>query len=138
MTPVLQQGIIHFIDFILNLKCWSDTSSEIWFDKQNNTIDKNKTNILANFDDMGVEFIKAKNKQNYELLFFSLNCYAEIFDYGDWLPDEVHSLPIPIAYEFLQEIKQIVIHSNDNEIEKKLKSKFIELKAHLSKESRNE
>lgn len=132
MTLILQQGIIRFIDLILNLKCWNDTASEIWFDKQNNTIDKNKTNILANFDDMGEEFINAKNKQDYELLFFSLNCYAEIFDYGDWLPNEVHSLPIPMAYEFLQEIKQIVIYSNDNEVEEKLKNKFIEFKARLS------
>ena len=109
MNKKLQKKCIEFIDDILILDIWKNNDNPIFF-----------TNSLATYFQENKEYLKFKNDSKYSLLIDTLEEYGVALAEG-WLPDNIVTLNIKQAYNFLNGIKDIIVNiKDDNLIEIKL------------------
>jgi len=126
MNLNLKKPILTFINSLLTLKGWQDISQPIIF--QGEFSGKSK-NLIDYFDDTSLLQKNMQNK-NYTLLLETLLSYDSAIE-DDWLPDSIEGLPIPKAYLFLNEIKNIL---EKNILDKKIETELIK-KYHLINDS---
>jgi len=112
MNQQAKKSMIEFIDAILTFKSWNNTGEPLLFDE--NIHNKGK-DIYDYFDDFSI-YREMEDNNTFELLMDTLNIYNNSID-NDWLPNTIIGLPIPKAYLFLKEIKNIILTSEDKDIE---------------------
>ena len=115
MNQQAKKSMIEFIDAILTLDAWHNIGSVLLFPEST----KNKGLELRNyFDDINILWDMDKD-DNFELLIDALKSYDSALE-DDWLPNLIIGLPIPKAYLFLKDIREIILTSEDKDIENDL------------------
>jgi len=120
MKNNLKQPLLKFINNILTFKGWQNIGEPLIFmgDAKDASYD-----LDDYFDDSSV-LKEAMENENHTLLLETLSSYDTAIE-DDWLPDLIEGLPIPKAYLFLQEIKNILQENiPDSKIEKELIKRY--------------
>jgi len=119
MEPKIKNNykpIISFINDILVLEIWQNENSPIFYGKSFDDY----------FDNYKV-YQQMKENENLSLLMETIEFYSNALE-DDWLPKKIVNLDIANAYLFLNKIKDILLNSDENEIEKNLISTYHEIK----------
>lgn len=105
MNEEEKQILVRFIDKCLNSKIWDN-------------IDKPITENIELTRKKGFRLKLEKNEET-ALLLETLEIYEDMFN-DDWLPEKMMGLSLDKAKIFLTRIRDIVLHSENKEIEEKL------------------
>ena len=104
-----KKSLILFIDDILELEIWINKKSFIYYRKS-----------IDDYFEQSIEYKKIRKDNKFNLLIKTLEEYSFALE-DDWLlVDKIIGLDIKKAYSFLEEIKNILLNSEDNEIENQL------------------
>ena len=124
MNTELKNTLLSYINTILSLKAWKNTSEPILFEGKYKGASKE---LLYYFDNIDLYSISRKNR-DYKLLLETIEEFENALD-NDWFPYEIIGLTIPQAYLFLKEIKQMLESDiEDEKIENMLIEKYHEVK----------
>ena len=115
MNQEIRKSILAYIEAILTLKGWKNIGEVILLDDSLQNRGKHIDDYVNNMQ----QYEKIMEEPNFNLLLDTINCYSNALQ-DDWLPDYIIGLPIPKAYLFLKDIREIILTSEDKNIENDL------------------
>jgi len=115
MNQEIRKSILTYIEAILTLKGWKNIGEVILLDDSLQNRGKHIDDYVNNMQ----QYEKIMEEPNFNLLLDTINCYSNALQ-DDWLPDYIIGLPIPKAYLFLKDIREIILTSEDKDIENDL------------------
>jgi len=115
MNQEIRKSILAYIEAILTLKGWKNIGEVILLDDSLQNRGKHIDDYVNNMQ----QYEKIMEEPNFNLLLDTINCYSNALQ-DDWLPDYIIGLPIPKAYLFLKDIREIILTSEDKDIENDL------------------